>query len=338
MREYLKKENLRALFFLIIGCIIGSYISNISLEHRESETIRSFQPVRANNNNYQFINPVLFYKVPSSALLPEYEPLADAIQAKIKDLKESGRADSISVYYRDMNEARWVGMEQSKKYSPASLLKIVVMMVYMKQSEIDSSAMKRWITYSKDIETVASQAVPYSQKSELSLGQAYTIENLIGRMIINSDNGATYALLSKINEEALHQLYMDLGLNDPAGQKDYKISAQEYSFFFRVLYNATYLNKETSEQALAILAKTTFMEGIAGGLPPSVIASHKYGESVGADSQGISSVELHDCGIVYASTKPYFLCVMTQGSDLEGLKEVIKEVSGVVYRYVIKTP
>jgi len=41
-------------------------------------------------------------------------------------------------------------------------------------------------------------------------------------------------------------------------------------------------------------------------------------------------VQLHDCGIVYSAQRPYFLCVMTRGSDVQRLAGVIAQASRFV--------
>jgi len=44
-------------------------------------------------------------------------------------------------------------------------------------------------------------------------------------------------------------------------------------------------------------------------------------------------VQLHDCGIVYYPQRPYVICVMTKGRDLDVLKNVIKGISEIVYEH-----
>jgi len=80
------------------------------------------------------------------------------------------------------------------------------------------------------------------------------------------------------------------------------------------------------------LSKTTFVGGLVAGLPTGLTVSHKFGEYVAADGNDqITSIELHDCGIVYYPPSPYFICVMTRGTNLDNLKTAIKDVSGLIY-------
>lgn len=46
--------------------------------------------------------------------------------------------------------------------------------------------------------------------------------------------------------------------------------------------------------------------------------------------------ELHDCGIIYYPERPYLLCVMTEGNDLNELAGVIQNISKTVYEWTAK--
>jgi hypothetical protein len=105
--------------------------------------------------------------------------------------------------------------------------------------------------------------------------------------------------------------------------------------FFRVLYNATFLNAEYSNRALETLTHATFSDGLVAGIPKDVKIAHKFGERIERNSKGELIVELHDCGIIYAPQTPYLLCVMTHGDSLETNATIIKEISSLVYDEVV---
>jgi beta-lactamase class A len=134
----------------------------------------------------------------------------------------------------------------------------------------------------------------------------------------------------------LNQVYTDLGLTPPGDNASYTISAKDYSLFFRVLYNATYLNDTDSEKALSILSQVTFASGLVAGLPSGTVVAHKYGEYVNGNNDHVDSIELHDCGIIYSKKSPYLLCVMTKGQNLNGLQDVIASISKLVYTDIYK--
>jgi hypothetical protein len=104
------------------------------------------------------------------------------------------------------------------------------------------------------------------------------------------------------------------------------MSVKDYASFFRILYNASYLSKDSSQKALSLLSEVDFTDGLRGGVPKDVPVANKFGErQVGTTQQ------LHDCGIVYLTDHPYLLCIMSRGSDFDELASSIKTVSHLVY-------
>ena len=160
--------------------------------------------------------------------------------------------------------------------------------------------------------------------------KSYTINELIRYMIVDSDNNATAILLKNIEPKILESIYGDLGVELPTDPTDY-ISAKTYSLFFRILYRSTYLTRDMSEKAMKLLSESEFNDGLKAGVPAGIKLAHKFGEYEGRDNSGSVTKELHDCGVVYYPKHPYMLCVMTKGSDLGNLKEVIKNISQTVY-------
>ena len=151
-------------------------------------------------------------------------------------------------------------------------------------------------------------------------------------MIVHSDNAALFVLLSHVNPAALDGIYKELLISAPDSLKpDDWLTVREYSSFFRVLYNASYLNKAMSEKALSLLSQIDFQNGIVAGVPAGTTVAHKFGERRLA---GGAQAQLHDCGIVYYPRQPYLLCVMTRGDDLSKLADVIKDISAAVHREV----
>jgi hypothetical protein len=109
------------------------------------------------------------------------------------------------------------------------------------------------------------------------------------------------------------------------------LSVQTYESFFRILYNASYLSRNASNWALDILSKSEFETGLIAGVPQTIKVSHKFGEKSDARD---GTVQLHDCGIVYYPNKPYLLCVMTKGPNIQLLDNVIAEISRITFSEV----
>jgi beta-lactamase class A len=155
-------------------------------------------------------------------------------------------------------------------------------------------------------------------------------------MIIDSDNGAQNLLLEHINTKIFDQLFDLMQLDGPQ-KGHYYISAKQYAFFLRTLYNGSYLGSETSEQLLEILEKVAFPYGLKKGVPEGVPVIHKFG-SVNLVDQKTQThiIGFHDCGIVYFPEKPYIVCMMSLGNNQEKLASLIEHVSAYLFNYTSK--
>jgi len=174
-------------------------------------------------------------------------------------------------------------------------------------------------------------------------GTTITIEELLRETLVDSDNTAHFVLLRNLDGSDLEDVYTHLGLEEVIsalkltpkdGEVDNRITAKNYSIFFRSLYNATYFNPEYSELFMDIL-KDAPDDYLGRGIPSEVPFVHKTGirieDRVKADS-----------GIVYVKGRPYLITVMIQKKDFEPIPEgevekLFEEISKEIYDYVTQT-
>jgi beta-lactamase class A len=190
------------------------------------------------------------------------------------------------------------------------------------------------------INVPATVALPVSEQdffppmNPVQSGSAYGIPALLNQLITQSDNGANAILIQYIGDNAMSTIFDTLNVPVPGDKGG--VTVQQYSHLFRVLYNGSYLSPANSERALDLLTKTAFTQGLVSGVPAGTVVAHKFGESTtgGSASDPNAVHELHDCGIVYYPNHPYFLCVMTRGSDFTTLASVIKDVSQTTWNQV----
>ncbi len=317
LKPYTTKQGVA---MLVAGIIVGALATQLL-----TPSLAILSPVRDQNSSYAFINPLLFYNSPSQP--DTFKKVFNQIQKRVDDFKNQDKKGAASVYLKDLNTGKWAGINSSEQYNPASLLKVAVMIAYFKEAETKPSTLYRTLNYSQAVKD-SYASIPYEQGTSLILGHGYTVKDLIERMIIRSDNGATYTLLSAINIGELNGVFRALNIENPEAKgREYTISAERYAYFFRILYNATYLDRDDSERALSLLSQSDFSDGLVAGVPEDTTVAHKFGENVA------EAVELHDCGIIYyPKDNPYLLCAMTRGSDINNLKSLIKDISALVYK------
>ena len=247
--------------------------------------------------------------------------LKDKVEELISD-------EQTSVYYRDMNNGPWFGINEKEMFSPASLVKVPLTIAYLKKAETDPSILDKEIL-NTEIYNPRTQNI----QPEVTLipNQKYTIRQLIEQMIIYSDDVSYSILNSQLTAIEITKVYSDLGVDISQAQANPNgniLSVKSYASFFRILFNASYLNQEMSEYALKILSQIKFKDGLVAGVPNNITISHKFGERQYLDT-GLK--QLHDCGIIYMPNKPYLLCIMTRGNDFKTMSNTIKNISETIY-------
>lgn len=308
------------LILLIIFFLFNSWrLSRLN----EDDSIFVNKNLKSGDSKYKFISPLL-----DCADTKIYPSQYNNLKKKIEDLVEKelfeNKAQEISIYFRDLNNGPWLGYNEDEKFSPASLMKVPILIAYLKIAETNPNILKE-LKNSGPERIVLDQNIKPLKKIEADTD--YTILELIEYMIIYSDNVATEILIENISGEVLNKIYNDLGIVMPENElAENFINVKDYSSFFRVLYNASYLNREMSELALNILSYSFYKDALAAGVPKNVPVAHKFGE------RGLlEGKQLHDCGIIYKDGSDYLLCVMTRGSDFNEMKNVIYDISKLVY-------
>jgi len=320
------------LICLILGVIVG-FLGGNSMQSQNSNV----QPqVTASEfhagGSLALINPLYECNTGENYGTKELSALQSKINNYINQLTANNSVTSVAVYYRDLNNGPWFGINQHADFAPSSLLKVPVMMAYYKMAEANPLVLTQKIKFSSEPEGVISQN--FQTQNPIVLGQTYTVEQLIESMIVGSDNVALRLLEDNIDNQKIDQVTIDLGITTatnttPADFMD----VQEYSTLFRVLYYSTYLNKDYSEKALELLTKAEFKQGLVANLPKSILIAHKFGER----EVGDGTHQLHDCGIVYYPKHPYLVCIMTKGPNFNDLSTTIEQISNKIYDETAKS-
>lgn len=319
--------------FLSIGLISGFYFRIFYVTHFKASILDSIHPIREQNTDYKYISPLLSYDLPPNTRNAEFTELSQKIKLLMGEDLAEGKINRLGVYFKDLSSGQWTGINEGGLFQPASLLKIPIMIAYFKLAETDKSILNKRLTIVLTRVTSPNRA----PSSLYKVGQEYLTSELIRGMIVESDNDATDTLIQNINPGFLSEIFSDLGVRPPSNDEvSQAISPKTFGLFFRVLYNATYLNREFSEKALMLLNQVDFKEGLAIDKLRYVPIAHKFGERVISSDMNNPIIQLHDCGIVYYSKSPYFLCVMTEGKNEDELKHTIQDISNLTLDEVQK--
>ena len=317
---------------LFVGIIVGfgaAFLIQKMLVSKEDETKDAFSLSETRAGGYKFINPLLECDDFNSEGEVAISSMRQEIENYINDAKATGAASHASVYFRSLNNGAHLGIKSDERYAPASLLKVPYLLLAFKRAQETPSFLQKKILFNKRLGGIAPNI---TDTGLVVLGKSYSVEELVYKMIVHSDNDAKDMVVSLFTDADVMQMLAEMGLVIPNATNENEImSVKEYAAFFRILYNATYLNRTYSEKALQLLSQTTFKGGLLAGLPEGTVVAHKFGERGFFNS---NIVQLHDCGIVYVNNNPYLLCVMTRGTDFQQLGRIIADISAIVYKNV----
>jgi beta-lactamase class A len=281
---------------------------------------------------YRFVRPLLECDVSATSPRLHFGQLRDSLTNAVARATNLGHLTHASIYVRDLNSTATLGIQETEAFSPASLLKVPVMLMVFKAAERDPGLLERPVVYDVRPGDTLVQNIPPT--SSLTLGRAYPMMQLVEQMIVESDNRAMDVVGAHFSPAQYVKTYEELGLPSPEpSRSDLPMTVEQYASFFRVLFNASYLGADASERALAILSRIRFVQGIVAGVPAQVTVAHKFGERRHAAPDGRFVNQLHDCGVVYFPGQPYLLCVMTRGDEWPALQGALAEISRITWQH-----
>lgn len=323
--NYLKKNKFSLFIILIIGVSLGIF-GGYKMHYYEDKN--------SCISKLHFIKPNLDCELYDSKS-QKISELQDKLEVLIDGIKKTGKAKRVSVFVRDLNTARFAGVNDGDTYHQASLLKIPLLIGGFKLAEVEPKILDQEIVYSGDPNLYSDQMIKPAEM--LIIGKSYTIKELMRRSVVYSDNTAAQLLFDYYPQEFLDRIMEAIGIQlyRPGGQKEDFITARLYANVFRILYNASYLTKEYSDEALSILTKTEYKKAAVAELPPDVVVAHKFAERTDVDivTGKTFQRQLHECGVVYAEDyeEPYIFCIMTEGYEYTDLEKIISDISLVIY-------
>lgn len=314
---------LTAATLLFIGGWFGHSVYEQHQDHGKSR--------RARSTGYFFTSPLLDVELPEGVVIGrEPIPFKHKINAFVQKQLDTKQVSKLGVYYRDLHDGPWFGINAKEAFFPASMMKVPIMIAWLKRAEQNPGELNRTFTYDRQIDMGALQNNPPEHRIER--GRPYTVDKLLEYMIAYSDNNATTLLYSKLGAKDLNTVIDGMDINNNPDNPANVLSLHAYSGFFRILYNAAFLDREMSEKALGLLSLQDFPQGIVGGVPKGIPVAAKFGEHVAGRNN--EEKHLHEFGIVYHPRHPYILGIMTRGLDFGKQAEIIREISRMIYAAV----
>jgi beta-lactamase class A len=322
--------------FIIVTAALASvafFVGRLTVSKQKNNTTLSQNNIATVASNTSLTSPLLSCIDPKVVDMRELKSFKKEIDQYITNALQKSSDLHISFYFRDLNNGITIGVNEKELFSPASLMKVPVMITVLKAAEQKSDLLSTRIQYVKSNFKNVDEESGFEKIDQ----QYYTVEEYLKHMIVYSDNASTLLLAKFIGIDNVLHTEEDLNLNHAkdANSNTNFVSVQRYAAVFRVLYNASYLSKAMSEKALQLLTQANYKGGIRAAIPAQYNVANKYGERDVFDEKGKrNTLQLHHFGIVYYTGKPYILGIMTRGSTRENKEQIIKDLSEIAFKAV----
>jgi len=268
----------------------------------------------------------------------EVQQIKNLIDNEVQKGVQKQDIQTASVYFRNLITSEQFAVRGNEKFYPSSLRKVPLLISVLKMAETSQDILNNVRVALTGEDQNGQQEIKPKEFAEV--GKTYLVKDLLEKMIRYSDNNATAALASVSGVDTIRGVFENMYVpfvGSPLTLRSENeiegLTAYQFSFFLRVLYNATYLDHESSSRALRLMSEVDFKEGLVSGVPGNIPVAHKFGLMTLQQKNGpVVNRQLHDCGIVYHIKSPYVLCVMTKSTaPILQIEQFIGRLSAIVY-------
>jgi beta-lactamase class A len=216
----------------------------------------------------------------------------------------------------------------------ASLAKIPIMAACFLASEQGRLVLSRQVILSNSDKLSGSGIL-----KDVRPGTVFTVEELIGLMIYDSDNTATNILTNLVGIDYLNQTFNAWGFKDTnlsrrvadfslrdRGIENYT-TAQDIAWLLERIYRKELISREVSEKCLRVLKLQRVNDRIPKYLPAYIAVAHKT---------GLERNVCHDAGIIFGCKGDLLICVLTKHTNPNAAiaKNFIAQVALRAYIYL----
>lgn len=225
---------------------------------------------------------------------------------------------NITVHYKNLMSNEGYSLDSQSAVRAASTIKLPLALYVMKLAESGKVDLKEKLTYKKHHYYGGSGVIQNTK-----LGTQYTVEDLVQKAMVYSDNIAFIMLKEKIGQNAFIQFMKSLGGKYTYPQGKNLTSAYDLYLYANDLYK--YSQKSSYGQKLIqYLKHTIYNTTIPKGIKGTEVA-HKVGM--------IPNEQIYnDIAIVFAK-QPYTLAITTKQLSYEKSQQVIAKLASIIHQY-----
>lgn len=265
------------------------------------------------------------------------EKLKLTLDSICKAFLNDKRIRGISVQYIDLRSGNEISINPDKRYIPASLMKIPLLIAVYKLEEEKPGSMKQNLPLYRIDDDLINKNLEENETYSYQPQKSYTLEDLTKIMISHSDNVATISIMEFLNQQSpgiIERVESDLNASIPTGVDNRAeiVYIDHFADMLKVLFTCTYLSEEHSLAALQLLSSSKYGQGFRKSVPGHIPIAHKFGVRFNVtELHPEFPVQLHQVAVIYQPAYPFVLSVMTKGSQIEPLRAALREIARVCY-------
>lgn len=311
--------------FIVLGL---SLIANILLfTFIASQAKPPKEEITSSTNDYPLLSKRIFVESQNDIIVNFVDLRKILTDYVKKNHLEDNNDTSFSMYFEYLPSGNSIGINEKSSFIAASLLKVPIIMGVYKYIENGKIKEDTMLTLNdEDLDP------NFGDLWKKGIGATISVSEAIKLTLSDSDNTAKAVLFNNVPIQTLTDVYNYLDIPSDTESNTPVVSAKNYSSILRSLYLSTYLSLDSSQKILTQLTTTPFNDKIAAGVPNGVKVAHKIGIHDTANSKGSIYT---DCGIIYATKRPYILCMMMRDTE-DNVRTHMKTVSRIIYDYIKK--
>lgn len=225
---------------------------------------------------------------------------------------------SYGVYLEEVGSGRSLGLGQDSRLEAASVIKLPLALYLLSQVDQGQIHLSDEVTLQEG-DFMGGTGV---LRSSAHPGDQYSYQELLADLIQQSDNTAWQALLRTLGAVNVDAYAASVGAKD-CRQEDDDCTAREAGSLLSQLARGGLLSPASTQRLLVLLESTAFNDRINRYLG-GVTVAHK----IGNDGDVVN-----DCGLVFAPTTTFALCLFTETDDPAIGTQVIADVARAAYRF-----
>lgn len=311
--------------FIVLGL---SVIANILLfVFIASQAKPPREEITSSTNDYPLLSKRIFVESQNDIIVNFVDlrkSLSDYVQTNHLDDTNN---TTFSMYFEYLPSGNSIGINEKSSFIAASLLKVPIIMGVYKYIESGKLKEDTMLTMKEtDLDP------NFGNLWKRGIGATISVSEAIKLTLSDSDNTAKAVLFNNVPIQTLTEVYNYLDIPNDSNANAPVVSAKNYSSILRSLYLSTYLSLDNSQKILMLLTDTPFNDKIAAGVPKEIRVAHKIGVHDTTNPKGSIYT---DCGIIYATKRPYILCMMMRDEE-NNVRTHMKAVSRIIYDYIKK--